>query len=150
MPKCRPAGESLPEGDPAGKRYCQKPFLLNATLLAPKLPGGCPPWRSNRTLPNPNGGQLEEDVLLEASSRRAPKTEDGSGTRRPCKRTFIPEIALPKGGLAGRSCRWVVFPEADPAVGRTCRRAALSEGGLSDGWTCHFPALPEDTEQAHL
>ena len=67
MPKRRHAGESLPKGDPAGKRYCQKPFLLNATLLAPKLPGGCPTWRSNRTLPYPNGGQLEEDVLLEAS-----------------------------------------------------------------------------------
>ena len=67
MPKFRPARESLPEGDPARKCYCQKPFLLNATLLAPKLREGCSAWRSNRTLPYPNGGQLEEDVLLEAT-----------------------------------------------------------------------------------
>ena len=77
-------------------------------------------------------------------------TEYGSGKRLPCKRTFTPEVALPKIGPAGWSCRWVVFPEVDHMGGHTCRRAALCEGGLSEGWSCLFPTMPEGTGQAHL
>ena len=150
MPKCRHAGESLPKGDPAGKRYCQKPFLLNATFLAPKLPEGCSAWRSSRTLPYPNRGQLEEDVLLEATM-----PESGHDGRRFWYKVSLQENVYTGSrtteGWAGRTELPVgCVPEANPAVGRTCRRAALSEGGLSEGSFCHFPALPDDTGQAHL